>query len=70
MHALRVAPGYFRVADYESDLILNRWSTPVYASPPSLSFPADWLRVRKSNIQIRKQHIEIDNSRLLSPIFR
>ena len=70
MHALRVDPGYFGVADYESGLILNRWTTLMYASPPSLSFPADWFRVRKSNIQIRNQHIEVGNSTLLSPIFR
>ena len=70
MHALRVDPGYFGVADYESGLILNRWTTLMYASPSSLSFPADWFRVRKSNIQIRNQHIEVGNSTLLSPIFR
>ena len=40
MHALRVNPGYFGVADSESDLILNRWSTLMYASPHSLLFPA------------------------------
>ena len=69
MHALRINPGYFGIADYESDLILNRWSMLVYASPPSLLFPADWFQVSKSNIQIRNQHIKIGNSTLLDPFF-
>ena len=68
MQALRIHPGYFGIADYESVLILN-WSTLMYASPAGLSIPADWFRVRKCNIQIQNQHIEVGHSMLPSRIF-
>ena len=50
MQSIRVYPGQFGVADYESDLIFKRLSTLIVAPHAGFSFPADSFLVHKSNI--------------------